>query len=70
MLNNGSRSEVKMFIYQAEYDLLVNLTRAKGFNGDRKWVSHADNISHLEFGAVSQSGCDDVLADIAGGVSR
>jgi hypothetical protein len=42
--NNGSRSEVKVFINQINQDLLVNLGRAKGLNRYRKGMGDANNI--------------------------
>ena len=42
--DDGFGSKVKVLINQVKQHLLADLSRAKGFNRDRKWVSHANNI--------------------------
>ena len=47
--DNGCRSEVKVLVNQVIQNLVANLTRAEGLNGDRERVSDANNIRNLEF---------------------
>jgi len=67
--DNGFRPEVKVLGNEVVKNLLVDLSRAKGFYGDGKGMSHTDNIGNLNLCPFGQPGGYDVLGDVAGSIS-
>jgi hypothetical protein len=48
--------------------VFVDLAGAEGVDADGGRLGHADGVGHLDFTAIRQTGGDDVLGDVAGGV--
>ena len=63
--DNGSRPEVKVPVYQVNYNIMVNLGSTESFNRDRERMGNANNICNLEFQSLSQTGGNYVFGYIA-----
>src|SRR5690606_2789856 len=61
--------QVEMPAYDRRQTVGFDLAGAEGIDADRGRFSHADRIRHLYLTAFSQTGGDDVLRDVAGGIS-
>ena len=69
-LDDAARTQVEVFAYQCHDGLVAELACAKGVDGDRGGLGHTDGVAHLNLTLAGQASSNNVLGDIATGVSR
>src|SRR5579872_4386332 len=62
-LDNTSRPQVKVFVYQANDLLVGDLARARGIDEERQGPRHANSIRDLQLQTVGQTSRYDILGD-------